>query len=228
MKKHLLFLFFLGCTLSMSSQSTRYVPYAGINKNGEKISYTKAEKISKEEEQRLSENIAENTGSLTREGDPVYVVYQIDYNEITARLTEITGQNFENKVFLVEYTFENDPCNSNDNSWNKSMIRKRKQFLSPQKKEIEKRNKEVIVLSLFEEGITLANSPNSQKEFFFQDKDNYFRKALFQTPAYCGAHALINPRGQALVINGEAGSWYIGQHLKPETWALFFPKENGQ
>ena len=81
----------------------------------------------------------------------------------------------------------------------------------------------MVVLAFFEEGSVLANSPNSKKEYYFKDKDNFLRNSLFPGQVDCGSFALIKPNGETLVRNGESYAWYIEQHLKPNNWELFFP-----
>jgi hypothetical protein len=221
-----LFLLLSCITSSLAAQSQQFLHHTTVDQNGNQRSYYKAKEITIEEEQAHHLHIADNTGSLTRDGNSVYEPIMVDYAEIKKFLEDISGRSFEDKIFLIEYTYANDHCSSNNNNWDKAAIKKRKQFLKPQKKEIEKRNREVMILNIFEDGISLSNSPDSQKEYFYTDKGNFLRKNIFQNPTSCGSFALFRPNGQTLVRNGESSAWALEQHLKPETWRLFFSGKN--
>lgn len=222
----ILSLLFSCITCSLAAQSKQFLHHTTVDQHGNLRSYYKAKEITIEEEQAYHLHIAENISSLNGNGNPVYEPLMADYVQIKKFLEDISGRSFEDKIFLVEYTYANDHCSSNNNNWDKAAIKKRKQFLKPQKKEIENRNREVIILNIFEKEISLSNSPDSKKEYFFTDKGNFLRKNLFQNATACGSFALIRPNGQTLVRNGESYAWALEQHLKPETWSLFFPGKN--
>lgn len=222
-----IFFLLLSCfTSSLAAQSQQFLHHTTVDQHGNQRSYYKAKEITAEEEQAYHLHISKNISSLTGKGNSVYEPIRVDYVQIKKFLEDISGRSFEDKIFLVEYTFANDKCSSNGNDWDKAAIKKRKQFLKPQKKEIEKRNRNVIILNIFEDGISLSNSPDSQKEYFFTDKGNFLRKNIFQNATACGSFALIKPNEETLVRNGESYTWAIEQHLKPETWKMFFPGSN--
>lgn len=225
MKNQILFIVLACVVSSLTAQSKQYLHYSTIDKRGNTISFYKAIKISAEEEQALALSIANNRRGLTAEGKPLYQSDTINYLEIKGVLEEITGKNFENKIFLLEYTYLNDPCTSTGNIWNRAAIKRRKGFTTRHKKEIEKRNKEVLILNFFEKGISLSNSPGKKKEYFYTDENNVLKENLFLNPTTCGSFALIKPNGEVLVYNGESSAWFMEQHLKPQTWKLFFPEE---
>ncbi len=166
-----------------------------------------------------------DTGRVATLQKPRYSRYTVSHPIFTEKLVEITGKTFpENTIFLLEFTFLDDLCSEDSsNVWNKQKIAVRKKFLDPRKEEIEKRNKEIVILNFFEEGVFLTNSPDSPEEYFFMDRENFLRDNLFKTQTLCGSLALIKPNGQALVRNGEYTARDFEQHLRPENWELFFP-----
>ena len=225
MKKYTLILLLICISVSVAAQSKQYIQYSQVDQNGNEKRYSKIRKITAEEEIALSKTIAEDIGNITRDGNPTYMPALVNYPEIKNFLYDITGRKYKNKTFLVHYIYMNETCSSNGNNWDKNTIRKRKGGIALQKKEIEKRNNQIVILNIFEEGISLTNSPNSGKEYFFTDKNNFLRNYIFKIPSFCGSVAVIKPNGEALVYNGEASTWFIEQHLKPETWSLFFPQQ---
>ena len=154
---------------------------------------------------------------------PLYAPLIVNYPAFKRKLEAMTGKEFKYPIFLIGYEYENDLCTGNPKIWNKRTISERKDFTTSQKRKLEKKNPHLIVLYFFEEGIALSNSPNSEKEYFFKDKNNFLRETLFLNPSFCGSFALVKPNGQTLVRNGETSAAYIEQHLKSENWELFFP-----
>jgi hypothetical protein len=158
---------------------------------------------------------------------PLYERYELAHDSMLKKLENITEKKFnKNTIFLIEYTYLDDLCSSlTPNIWNKHIIKQRKRFLNPQKKSIEANYDNVVVLSFFEEGISLANNPQSEKEYFYSDSNQFLRKTLFRNPAMCGSYALVKPNGLALVRNGEHSPELMAQLLTSENWSLFFSEE---
>lgn len=166
-----------------------------------------------------------SAGQVVNVLNPLYSRYMVKYPEFSQKIEEITGKKFPgNTVFLIEYIYVNERCSTNStNKWLKHVINKRKQFTTPNKRSIEKRIPEIVVLNFFEMGIILKNSPDSKKEYYYQDLDNFLRSAIFLHPSHCGSFALVKPNGETLVRNGESSSDYTAQHLQPEIWEQIFP-----
>ena len=157
---------------------------------------------------------------------PLFSRYSIDYLPLLRNLEKISGQQFdENSVILIAYDFTDDLCSSNSsNTLNKRKIKKQKSFLKPiRKKVLEAEN--VIFIHLFEEGIIVKNSPDEKDEYFFQDRNNFFRNTIFKDPSLCGSFALIKPTGQAFVRNGEYRADWLLPLLQPEKWNAIFPEK---
>ncbi|QED37873.1 hypothetical protein FK178_09115 [Antarcticibacterium arcticum] len=169
----------------------------------------------------------QDSGRVARLQKPLYFRHFVTYPLFADKIEEITGKTFpENTIFLLQFTFLNDLCSEFlTNEWNNTQIKFRKNFLTPRKEEIEKRNENLVILNFFEDGISLLNSPGSPEEYFYLDKNNFLRNNFFKTQTLCGSMGLIKPNGQALVRNGEYSAGEFEQHLKPENWDLFFSPE---
>lgn len=147
----------------------------------------------------------------------------INYSGIKTHLTKTTSRpTNDSTIILIEYRYKNDLCSksSKDNKWDKIEIGQRKYFLKPFKKEFDKKN--ILFLVLFEEGIKLKNRQNARKEYFYKDKNNFFRKLIFKNPSTCGSYAVMKPNGQILIRNGEYRVDMMIEHLKDENWSMFF------
>ena len=129
----------------------------------------------------------------------------------------------DNNTILIEYYFKDDLCvSTRDNHWNKQEIIYRKKFTNPIRLQLKKEN--ITYISLFEEGITLKNNPDKKNEYYFIDKDNYFREKLFIYPTACGSYGIIKPNGQYVIRNGESHPKEITKLLTDNNWQLFFNK----
>jgi len=170
-------------------------------------------------------DISKDSGRILTLAEPLYSRYMVKYPEFSKKLEKITGKQFSpTTIFLIEYTYVDDFCGANStNKWSKYVINTRKQFTNPKKKAIEKDNPEIVVLNFFETGIYLKNSPNSVREYYFQDLDNFLRSTIFLQPSLCGSFAIVKPNGETMVRNGESSSEYTAQHLQPEIWEQIFP-----
>ncbi len=92
---------------------------------------------------------------------------------------------------------------------------------------IEKKYPNVIAFLLFENGISLLNFDNlpNEKEFFYSDKEGFFKENLFKKSILCGSQCIIKPNGETVVRNGEYRIDNMAEHLKPKNWAILFPTE---
>ena len=71
-------------------------------------------------------------------------------------------------IFRIEYSYLDDLCSfKSSNNWNRSTMKKRKDFVDPQKKSIEENYENVVFLSFFEQKISLANNSKSETNNIF-------------------------------------------------------------
>ncbi len=161
---------------------------------------------------------------LTLKND-LYLQETYAFNSIKSEIEELINIKIpDSTVLLIEYTYKDDLCSSSrDNNWTRSEISERKKFTDPMRTSLIK--KHVLLISLFEPGITLKNKPKSKYEYFYTDKNNFFRKNLFINPTLCGSFALMKTNGQCIIRNGEYRADNMAQHLKPENWNLFFERK---
>lgn len=154
----------------------------------------------------------------------LYLKGNYDYKKVKSELEEITNIKIPDSVtLLIEYNYKDDLCSSSrDNNWNYSEVSVRKGFTNPIRKKLLKKN--IFLISLFESGMTIKNKPKNKREYFFIDRNNFFKKQFFINPTLCGSFALIKTNGQYIIRNGEYRADNMGQHLKPENWRLFFDK----
>lgn len=216
--KSIIFIFLIMIIISCAPAHTY------LDETGKEISESEY-KAAKEKLQGLSTvwfYNAPDTGRVSQIVIPKRTPLIVRYPLLKEKLEEITGRKFENKTFLLSFNYLNDICAGTRTRVGKYSIAKRKKFQAIYKADIEKNNKEIIILEFFEEGLFLANSPDSPDEYFFKDKDNFLKNTLFKTKAACGSHALIKPDGEALVSNGEANMWYIEKLLIPVHWNQIF------
>jgi hypothetical protein len=152
-----------------------------------------------------------------------YLIGHGSYEEIRNEIEKITGNQIgDSTSIIIEYRFLDDFCNSRnrDNNWSKSEIAQRKSFIKPIKKHLN--NLGLYYIALFENGITLNNRPDREKEYFFSDKNDYFRQKLFVIPALCGSFAAIKPNGEILIRNGEFRADSFAKYLLSKNWNQFF------
>ena len=146
-----------------------------------------------------------------------------DYQTIKTEIEKITSLEIkDHSIFIIAYFFKDDFCIPNrDNIWTSSEIEERKQFLKPIKTTLE--DKAIVFICLFEKGIALEKHSKSEKEYFFKDENEFFKKNLFSFPAMCGSYAAIKPNGQTLIRNGEFRADWFSEYLHPENWSKIFP-----
>lgn len=172
--------------------------------------------------------IAKDTGYIYMFNVPKYSIYLVDYDVIKKQIELITNKKYnDSTTFIIDYSFFNDPCtNVYSNNMSKILISERKAFLNPIKRNIEKRYINSVYFHFFEKDIELKNNLNSKKEYFFSDKNNFFRNNLFLNPTLCGSLCLIKPNGETLVRNGEYRADSMAEHLNPEIWNEIFNSES--
>lgn len=169
--------------------------------------------------------IKKDSGRVARLDKDLYQTANLEYSEVKKSIEDITGRKYDDKsIFLLNFTYYDDLCShSSSNAWTKSNIERIRSFEDPIKRKVERKHKNVVVLQIFEKGVTLEKTGSSKNEYFFADKKGDLRKLIFHKPSLCGSYAIIKPNGQTLVRNGEYRKDMMAQHLKPETWHIFFP-----
>lgn len=220
MRRFLFLLIFF--TVSLSAQ----------NNNTEHYLDPDGREISKEEKYFLSDKYPDNSLAFRKTKDsgmvyqynaPKYSTYKVDYTIIKTEIEKITNKTYtDSTIFLINFNYLDDTCSDwFSNNLSSEKINDRKTFIELLKKGIEYKSN-VIYLAFFENGIVLKNKPESKREYFFSDRNNFFRKNLFINATVCGSFGLIKPNGQTLIRNGEYRPDSMNEHLKPEIWNLIF------
>ncbi|MGB1209798.1 MAG: hypothetical protein ACPG41_00145 [Lacinutrix venerupis] len=153
----------------------------------------------------------------------LYLKGIFNYSETIKQLKKITNKNFKDSTtILIEYYFKDDLCTSSSvkNKWDVDRITERKFFTNPIRDEL--KNEEITMITLFESGIIIENKPKRKSEYYYIDKDNYFRNKFFKNPTLCGAYALFKKNGETVIRNGEYRPDQMAKHLNPEIWKHFF------
>lgn len=168
--------------------------------------------------------ISEEGEKVKKIAGPKYEMFYTNYASFQRKIENITGKNFsENSIFLIEYTYKNDLCFTDDpNNWKRSEVRQRKDFFEPIIKNLKEEYPNLFFLKIYEEGIKFPFVGSPEKEYFFTDTGNFLRNSIFKNPAYCGSYALLKPDGNILVRNGEHRPDWMAQNL--EKWDSIFTK----
>ncbi|MQP24941.1 hypothetical protein GFJ94_07680 [Flavobacterium sp. LMO8] len=219
--KKITLLFFL-FTIGISAQTGKIKYY--LDPEGREIS--KEEKIfliDKYPDNSLSFRKTKDSGYVYQFNAPKYSTYKVDYKIIKTEIEKITNKTYsDSTIFLIRFNYLDDTCSDwHSNEMNIEKINSIKNFDDSLKRKIERKSN-VIYLCLFENRIILKNRPKSKNEYFFSDKNNFFRNNLFLHPTVCGSFGLIKPNGQTLIRNGEYRPDSMHEHLKPEIWNLIF------
>lgn len=166
----------------------------------------------------------EDGNRVARFSGPRYQTYMLSHPAFRTNMEKLTGKAFDiNTIFLIEYRYKDDQCSSRySNTWDPSTIKERKEFLNPQKKQLEEEYANLRFFHFFEEGIELSNEPESEQEYFFRDQENFLRNTIFKNPSLCGSFAIVKPSGEVLVYNGESRPDQMAKHLEETSWELFF------
>ena len=151
----------------------------------------------------------------------LYQIGNIEFNTIIKQLESITGQKyFTDKTLIIHYTFKDDLCGSTSNKWRKTNITNEKKWLEPFIKIFSEKN--AFYIRLFEKGISLKLKTDIKNEYFFIDKNNFFREKIFKNPTLCGSVSVIKPNNQVLLRNGEGSIKHVIKHIDSKEWKIFF------
>lgn len=152
----------------------------------------------------------------------MYEIGISDYKIIKEQLLKITSKKIDSHaVILLNFKFKDDLCDKyTDNLWTRGEINKRKHWLKPRLKKFD--NENILYFWLFENGIKLKTKSNKKDEFFFLDKNNFFREKIFVSKTLCSSAALITKQGEILVMNGEGSIMDLYNHLINNEVPLFF------
>jgi hypothetical protein len=156
----------------------------------------------------------------------LYQKTKLNYDYLKEELENIINfQVKDSTIILIEFFYKNDLCTvERDSTWTKEEILKRKIFLEPIKMDLN--NRGIFFICLFEKGAVLKGQFSDRNEYFFIDKNNYFKSNLFLKKALCGSYAIIKPNGETLVRNGENRADSMAIHLEPSIWSQFFKEES--
>jgi len=152
----------------------------------------------------------------------LYMKGLYEFKTIKKEVEKILSNKIQDSTtIIIEYYYKDDMCSPSRNNWTRKNVNYRKNFLKPIKKSIN--SKGIMFICLFEKGIDLKNNPKSEKEYFFVDENDFFKKNIFISSTLCGSLAAIKPNGEVFIRNGESRADWFSQYLKPENWALLFP-----
>lgn len=174
--------------------------------------------------------IAKDTGMVHQMTLPKFETFEADYKLLKNEIEKITSQKYtDSTLFLIDFNYFNDNGSSYmSNNFDKELYNDRKFYFNSLKKQVEKKHKNLVFIMLFQNGIKLYNNINikPEKEYFFNDKTNFFKKNLFLKSALCGSMCLIDSKGNILLKNGEYTINEMADHLKPEIWNKIFSTTN--
>ena len=220
MKKNLFLLIFFTISLSAQNKFAKY----WLDPEGKEIKNKYMRLLSEEyPDNSMAFRKTADSGMVYQYNAPKYSTYKVDYTIIKTEIEQITNKTYtDSTIFLINFNYLDDTCSDwFSNNLSSEKINDRKTFIEPLKKGIEYKSN-VIYLAFFENGIVLKNKPESKREYFFSDQNNFFRKNLFINATVCGSFGLIKPNGQTLIRNGEYRPDSMNEHLKPEIWNLIF------
>lgn len=220
MKKFLFLLIFFTASLSAQNNKVKY----WLDPEGKEIKdkfMASLAKIYPDNAMAFRKTI--DSGTVYQYNSPRYSTYNVDYKIIKAEIEKITNKTYpDSTIFLINFNYLDDTCSDwFSNKLSSEIIDDRKTFIEPLKKGIEYKSN-VIYLALFENGIVLKNKPESKSEYFFSDKNIFFKSNLFLNPTLCGSFGLIKPNGETLIRNGEYRPDNMYEHLKPKIWDSIF------
>jgi len=102
-------------------------------------------------------------------------------------------------------------------------ISARKKFMNGPLRKL-RRDDSFFVVFLFQSEMELNTNPNNDSEYFYSDRNNYFRNNYFIRPTLCGSFAALKPNGELLIRNGENRLDLFAEVLEKENWSNFFPQ----
>lgn len=208
-------------TISTSGQTVNDIFYNEItfflNENGTSLTQGEFEEI-------LKNNPATYNRWDQMENDSIRIArliprkeeLTISYPEIYQVIEGITNTSIPgNPVIIIFYDYLDDICSppSAFNQWGTLRIRKEKRFSDNLKRKIEKDYPNVIAYHFFEPGIYIEPS-QLLKQYFYIDKNQYFRQNLFRTQSTCGSIAIIKPGGKTIIHHGETSISILTESLQ--------------
>lgn len=220
MKKILLSLFLLIFINNYSQSSAKY----WLTPNGEKIKKRNIGELSKQfPDFSMGYRKTKDSGLVYQYNVPKYEKSNVNYDFIKNEIRKISNQSFsDSTTYVIQFHFFDDNCSSSySNNMTKEKIRDNK-FFSDFYKSIVESIKNINYLILFENGISLKNTINSKDEYYFNDKNNFFKNNIFKKPTLCGSYCIIKPNGETLIRNGEYRVDWMVEHLNPEIWNQIF------
>lgn len=226
MSKQIILQFAILFICTIASAQNRKVNYR-LDPYGKKLDLYFVTLSEKYPDNSMAFRITPDSGRVHQFNAPRYSAYKVSYSDFRTKAEELTGKTFsDSTIFIIHYNYKDDACSDwFSNKMSSGLVNKRKEYNDIQKSFIEKNYKNSVLLILFEEGIALSNKPNSTKEYFYSDKNNFFRKTIFKDPSVCGSHGIIKPGGFVLIHNGEYRADWMAAHVKPEIWNSFFESE---
>ncbi len=141
---------------------------------------------------------------------------KVSYPDFFEAIEGITNTSLPgNPVMVIFYDYLDDICSpaSAFNQWGTLRIRREKRFSDNLKRRIEQDYPNVIAYHLFEPGIYIEPS-QVLKQYFFIDKNQYFRQNLFRTQSTCGSIAIIKPGGKTVIYHGETSIPILAESLQ--------------
>lgn len=171
----------------------------------------------------LGFRIVKDSGMIHQKNVPIYLKYTVNYKVIKDSIEHITSKKYnDSTIFIIDFQYADDICSSSfSNKMTKGLIKERKKFYNPLKKKMEKKSN-LIFLVLFDKEIQLNNNLHNEKEYFYSDINNTFKKNLFLNPTVCGSSSIIKPDGSTLIRNGEYRPDKMAEHLNPIIWNSIF------
>ena len=197
MKKVLLFLMFFTVSLSAQTSKAKY----WLDPEGKEVKDKFMANLAKiYPDNAMAFRKTSDSGTVYQYNSPRYSTYKVDYKIIKTEIEKIINKTYsDSTIFLIRFNYLDDTCSDwNSNEMNIEKINSRKNFDDSLKRKIERKSN-VIYLCLFENRIILKNRPKSKNEYFFSDKNNFFRNNLFLNPTVCGSFGLIKPNGETLI-----------------------------
>lgn len=220
MKNIIVFFFILSTTINYSQSTAKY----WLNPKGEKIKNRNMRDISlKYPDFSMGFRKTKDSGLVYQNNVPTYEKSKVNYDFIKKEITTISNKTFsDSTIYVIYYHFIDDNCSSSfTNNMTKDKIKDDKIFSDFYKSKVES-HKNIIYLILFDYGIILKNEINSKNEYYFTDKNNFFRNNIFKKPTLCGSFCIIKPNGETLIRNGEYRVDWMVEHLNPEIWNKVF------
>ena len=220
MKKVLLLILFLTTSLSAQTPKIKY----WLDPEGKEIKEKVIDIISEQyPDNAMAYRKTIDSGIVYQFNAPKYSTYKVDYKFVKAEIEKITNQKYSNSaIFMIKFDYLDDSCDGLfSNTIDNEKINSIKYYDSPIKLKLEQKS-DLIYLSFFEDKIILKNKPRTKNDYFFSDKNHFFRNNLFLHPTICGSFGLIKPNGETLIRNGAYRLDLMFEHLTPEIWNLFF------